>query len=349
MLDLTQARIFALTVHFVGNKAQGEDYVASRKLTDMDDRLEDVLVKYFLKPFKTDEAYRFTHPTTLQLNEVYTYVKGIFDDKSTLLPQSVNILKHLYHAGTHPQIRSGELYVAYMGNCLLDEEPLDCIGIFKSEQKDTFLRLRRESDGMELEPEEGINVRKLDKGCLVFKTEEDEGFRVMTIDASGNDTVYWMDDFLQVVNEKNEYFYTRNAMAMCRNFSEHVVAAMQDKKEQAIFLKQSVEYFSKNESFDMNTFADEVLGEENPYNEVFKNYQPIYENASGKEIEPSFAISKPAVIKEKKHFKGILKLDTNMDIHLNFDNLENGRHFIEKGWDEERGMYFYKVYFNKEV
>ena len=226
---------------------------------------------------------------------------------------------------------------------------MDCIGIFKSEQKDTFLRMKRESDGLEIEAEDGISIRKLDKGCLVFKTEEEEGYRVMTIDASGNDTVYWMDDFLQVVNEKNEYFYTRNAMNMCRNFGEHVVATMQDKKEQALFLKQSVEYFTKHDTFDMGDFADEVLGPESPYNETFRTYEPIYENASGREIEASFSISQSAVTKEKKHFKSILKLDTNMDVHLNFDNMETGRKFIHKGWDDEKQMYYYILYFNKEV
>ena len=37
-------------------------------------------------------------------------------------------------------MRSGEFYVAYFSDCVLDDEIVDAIGIFKSENKDTYLK-----------------------------------------------------------------------------------------------------------------------------------------------------------------------------------------------------------------
>ena len=35
-------------------------------------------------------------------------------------------------------------------------------------------------------------------------------------------------------------------------------------------------------------------------------------------------------------------------IKMDFINPESAEKFVEKGWDEEKQMYYYLVYFNKE-
>jgi hypothetical protein len=46
--------------------------------------------------------------------------------------------------------------------------------------------------------------------------------------------------------------------------------------------------------------------------------------------------------------KGIINLDTNIQIKMDFVNSDSADKFVEKGWDEEKQMYYYLVYFNKE-
>jgi hypothetical protein len=41
-------------------------------------------------------------------------------------------------------------------------------------------------------------------------------------------------------------------------------------------------------------------------------------------------------------------LDTHIQIKMDFINPESAEKFVEKGWDEEKQMYYYLVYFNKE-
>ena len=62
----------------------------------------------------------------------------------------------------------------------------------------------------------------------------------------------------------------------------------------------------------------------------------------------AFEISEPALKSAKRKIKNTIKLDTNIQIKLDFNNPETSAFFIEKGFDDVRGMYFYKVFFNEE-
>jgi len=62
----------------------------------------------------------------------------------------------------------------------------------------------------------------------------------------------------------------------------------------------------------------------------------------------SFPISNSAVSDARRKFKNVINLDTNITIKLDFVNPESAEKFLEKGWDEEKQMYYYLCYFNKE-
>ena len=44
-----------------------------------------------------------------------------------------SLVRYLYDKSIHPQIKGGELYVAYLKNCVLEDELVDAVGIFKTE------------------------------------------------------------------------------------------------------------------------------------------------------------------------------------------------------------------------
>ena len=62
----------------------------------------------------------------------------------------------------------------------------------------------------------------------------------------------------------------------------------------------------------------------------------------------SFPIANAAVTDVRRTLKNTIQLDTNIQIKLDFINPESAEKFVEKGWDEEKQMYYYLVYFNKE-
>ena len=63
--------------------------------------------------------------------------------------------------------------------------------------------------------------------------------------------------------------------------------------------------------------------------------------------QPSQLLTKLFLMYAKK-IKNVIDLDTNIQIRMDFINPESADKFIEKGWDEEKQMYYYLVYFNKD-
>ena len=147
MINSEFAKIEAIVLHKTGNKLNEEGIRFSKEPVRINELLEELLIKYFFSPFKQNEYYNLSHETDINLNEVYSYVSAIFDDPENLFEQSVNIAKHLYEQSVHPKIRGGELYVVYFKDCNIDGEPMDAVGIFKSETRETYLKIYPDGDG----------------------------------------------------------------------------------------------------------------------------------------------------------------------------------------------------------
>jgi len=62
----------------------------------------------------------------------------------------------------------------------------------------------------------------------------------------------------------------------------------------------------------------------------------------------AFEVSVPTLMKESKKIKSEIKLDTKINIKLDLTNPDAAEEYLERGFDEEKKMYYYKVYFNSE-
>lgn len=221
MLYFEDTRIEAMDIHVVGNKAKDEPLMASPALSAQvtDEALMQTLTGYFLDGFKSEECYNLYHETDLACNEVWNFVGKIFDDPASLHEHSVSLARHLYECGTLPQIKGGEFYVVYFSACRLGGETVDAVGLFKSETRDTFLDARAGEEGVHLTTCQGIDIKRLDKGAVVFNLERDAGFVVRIVDNTNRtEARYWADDFLRVRPRRDSYHNTHNALAMCRKY-----------------------------------------------------------------------------------------------------------------------------------
>ena len=251
---LSQSILNQLVIHEVGNKMADEFLKLSKKAVDVSDNsIKDLLNRYFLSPFKSEEYYHFTHTSDLELNELYSFSKKIFADPGAFFLQSVNIAKHLYDQSAHPNIKSGELYLAYFEGCMIDETETDGIGIFKSENKDTFLKINPVGDTYQVHPENGININKLDKGCLIFNTDAEKGFRTMIVDNTnkGEEAKYWKDNFLNVKPREDSFHHTKEYMKMFNGFVHDKLKQdfELEKADEIDILNKTVNYFKKKETF----------------------------------------------------------------------------------------------------
>ena len=224
---------------------------------------------------------------------------------------------------------------------------MDAIGIFKSENKDTFLTFQEEDDDLSMNYHFGVNIKSVDKGCLIFNTEAEDGFRVKIVDANSTDAVFWKEDFLHVTELKDTNFNTKTALNLCKDFSEEVFAQTDSKKAQVDFISRSVDYFSKSETFDLEEFTSSVIDEPETA-ERFKNYTQAFAEERDIEGFTDFAINKNTVKNMKRKFRNFIKLDTQIEIKFSGYNPEQSEQYVERGFDQERGMHFYKVYFHSE-
>ncbi len=123
MVTFFEASLENVSVHHIGNQSQNEFYSLSDKPLELkDDIIRNLLLQYFLKPFeKANEVYHFTHSSgDLNLNEIYHFAEEVFEDENKFHEASQQIAKHLYNVTNHPNIKPGELYVAYFNQVQIE-------------------------------------------------------------------------------------------------------------------------------------------------------------------------------------------------------------------------------------
>ncbi|MBG6234821.1 hypothetical protein IWX76_001389 [Pedobacter sp. CAN_A7] len=351
MISFFEASLAELSIHRIGNKSADEFYVLSdESLVLADEQLKELLLQYFLSPYlKVNEIYRFFHPNDdLNLNEVYHFAEAIFEKGGNFHENSQQLAKYLYEVSSHPKIKSGELYVAYVENVQIEGETHDAIGIFKSENKETYLKVYPENAGFGVSYEQdAINISKLDKGCLIINCEKEEGYKVAVIDQTNRsaEAVYWKDEFLKLKIRNDNYNQTNNVLGVYKEFvtqklDEDFEISKADKID---LLNKSMKYFKDKETFDIDEFSNEVIANEEGI-ASFKNFKKSYEEEYDTSIADNFDISEAAVKKQAKAFKSIIKLDKNFHIYIH-----GNKELIEKGFDDDRSMNYYKVFFKEEL
>ncbi len=339
------AVITKIAAHHVGNKNNEEGIEFSKQLIETNDSINTLLATYFLSPFKSEEYFRFSHENDLKYNEVYQYICHIFEQPDQLFEKSIHLSKFLYEQSIHPKIKSGELYVVYFKDCVVDGEMADAIGLFKSENKDLFLKIHSENGQFVFEAEQGININRLDKGCIVFNIEKEKGFVASIVDHTNknSEALYWMNQFLHVKQREDEFFYTQNVMSIYSQFVKEELPQQFDvsKGDQVDLIQRSVEYFKEKETFDIADFEETVITQP----EIIESFQQYKEEKTKEqeiEIVDQFNINDKAVKKEQKNFKSVIKLDKNFHIYVH-----GNRNLLESGIDEE-GRKFYKIYYKEE-
>lgn len=344
MQNITLGEINKFIVHSIGNKNNGDGVRFSDILTDFD-KIEEHIKQLLNNSFKFEELYQFFFLPNLELNPVYQFVSSIFKSKESFIEQSQNAGRYLYDKSTHPQIKSGELGIIYFNDCKINNEIVDCIGIFKSENKDTVLKINNKENGFELTGEKGINTNKLDKGCLIFNTRKENGFLISVVDNTNksSEAQYWKDDFLGIKTIKNDFHQTNQFLGIAKQFvtkqlDENFEVSKADKID---YLNRSVDYFKNSETFKKEEFEKQVFGDDNLI-ESFRKFNQTYKKENEVELADSFEISTQAVKKQSRIFKSVLKLDRNFDIYIHGD-----KNLIEKGTEKD-GRKYYKIYYEEE-
>lgn len=348
MFFLQEARIDKMIVHRVGNKAREESCFFSEHVTPMsDDILSDLLRAYFTAPFKVEDYHHFYHPDDIEFNAVFTYARTLFQNSDSFYDVSVKLAKHLFEQSLHPNIKSGELYVVLMDGVVVDGNETQAIGIFKSENKDTFLKINVMGSALTLGAEEGININKLDKGCIIFNLDEESGYNALVVDMTARDgeAVFWKDSFLKVMESKTSFSQTTQFVRFASNFIQHDMPEHfeLDRADQVALLNRTQEFLKSKDLFKMDEYAEEIIQQPEVV-ERFKTFQKLYEDSRDFTFDDELEVNEVALKKNARAFKSIIKLDKNFHIYIH-----GNRDLVKKGEDEQTGMKYYQLYYREEL
>lgn len=354
MIESSNANIDSLVVHQMGAKSAGGVLRLAKRPVDIStggDVMVDVLKTFFFKSFKTEAYYTFDTEIINQTDipPVKDICESLFNGRTQFYDSSVAIASRLFECSNHPNIRGGEIYVVHFTDVVVDGEICDAIGIFKSENKETFIRINFGIDSeIQLKAQEGISVKKIDKGCIIFNIEQESGYRICAVDNinKGNEAHFWVEDFLGLQPREDNYFFTDNYMQMCRGFVKDVYNEENHvpRTDQMDLVNRTMSFFENTPEFSHDEFAKNVV-EKPDLIDAFNEYKERFEveHDLPQPLPESFHVSKDAVKGEKKNFKSILKLDKNFHIYVH-----GGRYYMEKGFDEQKDLNYYKLYFKIE-
>ena len=348
MIKRTKASISKCILHKVGNKFNSTKNAFSEQPIDFDEASYDLILPYLLRPFgSVAESYRFNHHSNINLNEINSYATQLLKDDTDFVATSKHIVTHLFEQSNSAQIKTGDVIICMFHDIQYEDYLTDAIGIFKIENKSHFFQTHLENNSYDLFVQKGIQAKKVDKGCLILNAADGEGNIVLSVDNNNYDAQYWIKSFLNVKYPDDSNQHTKNYIEMCREFSKEIVQPQFGMQEQSSFLAKTVDFFKENEVVNIETFKEDVFEEED-HIQLFEDYKKTFESDHNVLIRNQFDVSEVVLKKQKQKIKTEIKLDTNIQIKLDVDAPDASAEYLERGYDDEKKMHYYKVYFNAE-
>lgn len=334
MLEVSGSKLTQYVVHYVSDTlVLGEESFSRPEMM-----LEAAFTQLAFNKIDWDQRYEFFHETNIGLNEVYTYVKSIFDSENNFLEQSKNIATHLHSASQHPNIKNGELFIGLFDNCLMGSEIRKVIAIVKIDEKEMFLDVRNEQNKMIVNGVDGINVKKINNMVVIVDMGADTPPHVYIKTKRKEDIVYWQERFLKVKVADEHYHKTNLALTECKKYI--LKEDSFTNTEKLGLLNKTLDYFRNEEEFQVNDYIDTVFEKADPaQKDIIVNSVKPYETV----------ISDSAIEKAEKNYKRKIKLDSNIEIQVNVRDIEQVDELIEVGYDEATNRKFYKIYFQEEL
>ncbi|WAC03477.1 nucleoid-associated protein [Lacinutrix neustonica] len=348
MITRKSASISKFIIHKVGNKHNDTKNAFSDKEVHFDEASYELMLPFLLRPFgSVVQSFRFNHHANVDLNEINAYAKQIFNEDDGFVEASKNIVKHLYEQSDSAQIKTGDVLVAVFEGIEYKDMVTNAIGIFKIENKINFFQTYLEDNSYDVLVQKGISSKKVDKGCLILNQTDMEGSIVLSVDNNSYDAQYWLDKFLNIKYADDSNNHTHNYIDLCKEFSTEILKPSYGEQERNIFLAKTIDFFKENEIVNIERFKEEVFAEEK-HIQLFEDFKKEYETGADFVLRNQFDLAEAVVSKEKKKIKTDIKLDTHIQIKLDIDAPEAASEHLERGYDEDKKMYYYKVFFNAE-
>lgn len=334
MLEVSESKLAQYIIHFISDSL----VLGEESFTHPEVMLEAAFTQLAFNKIDLEQQYEFFHETNIALNEVYTYVSAIFKEEKSFLEQSKSIARHLHSVSQHPNIKCGELFIGLFDNCFFMNEATKIVAIVKIDEKEMFLDVKNDQNKMIIHGIDGINVKKINNMAIIVDMGEEQVPAVFIKTKRKEDIVYWQERFLKMKAADEHYHKTNLALTECKkyilkedNFSN---------TEKLGLLNKTLDYFRNEDEFQVNEYIEAVFDKtDSTQRDIIINSVKPYETI----------ISESALEKAEKKYKRKIKLDSNIEIQVNVQNIEQVDELIEVGYDEATNRKYYKIYFQEEI
>lgn len=344
MIDVSEARIESLVIHRVVNQSSDQSNKFAGEEVALSPDMKELLMRFFFSSLNPGELYNFSEAAMEEPESVCSCVRALFDGDAGFLKTSVTLAEILHDVAKHPQVKDGDLYVVRFAGCRVDGGETDALGIFKSEVKETFINLVEDDKGFHIERSEGFSINNMDKGCLICNTERDKGFVLSVFDntGKGRKAAFWIEDFLDARILRDSRYYTENTVKNVKDFITKELPKKKEvsKDEELEVMEKTMEYFRDNERFDRREYENSVFPDEGTRKE-FSDFLSCRND--GLDDWDQFPISGEGVKKSSRFLKKVIKLDKEFSIYVHGNS-----NFMQKGFDKEYGLKYYKFFYTEE-
>lgn len=333
------ARLRALSIHRIPQGDIQAPTVSAPSLTYPQQDIESPeFLKYLLGDLPQATWY---HPDDSEsASSLQDLLQAILEEPDALHEYGKKLAQRLADIAPGYTTRKGVFILAFFDN-ITEGQP--GIGLFKAETEESILALNDKGEDWQLQWMKGLSGKRPDKGALFIPNAEGK-FKAIVADKNA-EIKYWLQGFLSLNPNSNPQQATRQVMDLIKGFSEDVLSAENkvERTEQLAFLDQTARYLSSNPVFDVEEFGREVI--HNPQlQDAFMDYKLAFEEEHENQMPNRVAIEQDTLVKQHSKFmRSVIKLDKNFHVYVH-----GNKDFIERGFDEEKGKYYYKLYFSEE-
>ncbi|WP_077928854.1 nucleoid-associated protein [Wohlfahrtiimonas populi] len=266
MLNISSATIEKIIIHQVGNIGREEACVFSEASVKPSASLETLLLEHYLLPLsELEDAYEFKAGDLTDV--IAGYAKEIFTADADFHDASIKIAGHLHSMTNHPNIMGGDFIIILFDNIFMNSKETKALGLFKVESKDDYLDIYDNNGTLEFIEKEGISLRDIQKGALIFASDES----VLAIDSQKRRTKYWHDDFLSLKPKQTEHAELKASNDILRGLNKRI-ATPEQRLEFNKSLESHLEEHDDIRFKDLENFSKPYV-EEQEINRVFNAVQ----------------------------------------------------------------------------
>lgn len=343
MINRIDAALEALIIHHIDPVEKQSCHFSAELSPISESYTEDLLLGMMLDHYK--EPSFFTFDQQEHHAPLAACIDRLFEHPESIVTQSIQIANLLFDSSQHPNIKDGDLFISYVKDVLVEDELVDAICLVKAETLQSIFSLTTGENAIDVNVLQGIASSKLDKGCVIFNTEKEQGYKICAIDNvnKGSEALFWKTDFLGLKERTDDFYHTKNYIQATKQFIQDRMKPIYetDKAEEATIMNRSLEFLTHEGDFNAEEYERKIFKDERVIAD-FQDYKEDFENERDVRLEEDFTVSNAAVKNQSRVFKSVLKLDKNFHVYIH-----GNRNMIERGVDDD-GRKFYKLFYNEE-